>query len=509
MKRLMRPRVFFVILGVAVAFSFATVANTKNLAPLKNLFAERPLVHILGPSPAISPSTDPSLVDSLMLESCDVLKDNDTYYWYYHARSRDRKRWPGAYRICVATAPSPLGPWTKYDKNPVLDHGPKGAWDSGSVDGAVLMKQGAYNIKPGTEKYYMWYAAGGPTGRHIGLATADNPLGPWKKYEGNPIMKDFGYLGGVEKVNGKFYMFVQHPVDEHSDQGPFKVAFANRPEGPWRKYEGNPVLTPGDWDAWDDGGFSEAGVRYHEGVYHTVYGGTKNPKLESLGYAYSLDGLNWTKYPANPVVPLTRVPDGSGFAEVHINIEGSYIYVYHTLRTFTGKGTARGLSSYPPVKAEDFGDVGLTPHFLFNNFNVYDMHWKTEDLAIQVLTIDPHFKIPYQILAMDSLGPGEISRLQDSLPIGLEAASTLAIATEATYDSNAKAGVRLHVRGSDDGVNCDTADLYTFDIDLQPGKRVRKTLELKPSVKYAKVVVENLDRSRPVKSVKVTATVGN
>ena len=194
MKRLMRPRVFFVILGVAVAFSFATVANTKNLAPLKNLFAERPLVHILGPSPAISPSTDPSLVDSLMLESCDVLKDNDTYYWYYHARSRDRNRWPRAYRVCVATAPGPLGPWTKYDKNPILDHGPEGAWDRGSVDGVVLMKEGAYNIEPGTETYYMWYAAGGPTGRHIGLATADNPLGPWKKYEGNPILKDFGPL---------------------------------------------------------------------------------------------------------------------------------------------------------------------------------------------------------------------------------------------------------------------------------------------------------------------------
>ena len=345
------------------------------------------------------------------------------------------------------------------------------------------MKQGAYNIKPGTETYYMWYAGSGPTGRHIGLATADNPLGPWKKYEGNPIVKDFGYLGGVEKVNGKFLMFVQHPVDEHSDQGPFKVAFADRPEGPWTKFKGNPVLTPGDWDAWDDGGFSEAGIRYHEGVYHTVYGGTKNPKLESLGYAYSLDGFNWTKYPANPVVPLTRVPDGSGFAESHLLVEGSYIYVFHTMRYFTGKGTARGLKNVPD--------------------------WETEDLAVQVLTIDPHFKITYQVLAMDSLGPRESSRVQASLPIGLEAASTLAIATEATYDSNAKAGVRLHVRGCDDGVNCDTADLHTFDIDLQPGKTVRKTLELKPSVKYAKVVVENLDRSRPVKSVKVTATVGN
>lgn len=127
MKHLKSSRALLIIVGVLLVCSFASVESTKNLAPLKNIFAERPLVHILGPSPAISPSTDESLVDSLMLESCDVLKDADTYYWYYHARSKDQKRWPRGYRICVATAPTPLGPWKKYDKNPVLDHGPEGA----------------------------------------------------------------------------------------------------------------------------------------------------------------------------------------------------------------------------------------------------------------------------------------------------------------------------------------------------------------------------------------------
>jgi len=89
-------------------------------------------------------------------------------------------------------------------------------------------------------------------------------------------LEDFGYLGGVVKANGKFYMFVQHPVAV-TDQGPFRVATAERPEGPWTKFEGNPILTPGDWGAWDDGGYSEARVRYHEGVFHWFYGGTKTP----------------------------------------------------------------------------------------------------------------------------------------------------------------------------------------------------------------------------------------
>ncbi len=484
MKHVKNSEMLVIAIVALLLCSFATMASAKNVAPKKNIFAERPLTHILGPSPAIVPSAEKSAVDSFILESCDVLKDNDgKYYWYYHAQSHDKKRWPDGYRICVATATSPLGPWKKYKNNPVLDHGPEGSWDYESVDCVVLLKQGAYNISSDEATYYMFFDGdNGEGGRHIGFATADNPLGPWKKYEGNPIVKDFGYLSTVERIDGKFYMFAQHPVSVE-DQGPFKMATADRPEGPWKKYEGNPVLTPGDWGAWDDGGYSEARVRYHEGVYHCVYGGTKAPKIEALGYAYSFDGINWHKYQANPVVPLSRVPDGSGFAEVHCFVEGPYIYVFHTLRYYTGDGTARGLSSFPD--------------------------WKTEDLAVQVLTIEPNFKITFPILMMDSLGPGKSNRLAECLPIGLEAASTLAIATECTYADDAKAGLRLHVRASDDGVHCDTEDLYTFDIPLRAGQTVKKTVVMNAEMKFARVVVENLDKSEAAKSVNITATVGN
>ena len=472
-----------VSLCAALVCSLVRTAAAQNVAPSSNLFAERDLVHILGPSPAIVPSADESAVDSWLLESCDVIKNADTYYWYYHAMSKDKTRWPRAYRICVATAPNALGPWKKYQKNPILDHGPEGSWDSYSVDGAVLMKQGAYDIKSGTEQYYMWYAASGPTGRHIGLATASNPLGPWTRHASNPIVKNFGYLGGVVRVNGKFYMFVQYPVGK-TDQGPFRVATADKPEGPWEKYQGNPVMTPGDWGAWDDGGYSEAKVSYHEGVFHCFYGGTKTPKLESIGYAYSLDGFHWSKYRANPVVDLTRVPDASGLAEVHGYFEGRNVFLYHTLRYHTGKSTARGLRSFPRP-------------------------YETEDLGIQVLTIDPRFKLAMPVLSIDSLGPGQTNREQDCLPIGLESASNVALSIECTYEVDAKAGLSLHVRGSDDGVRYDTDDLYTFEIPFQAGRSIKKTVELSPKVRFMKVLVRNRDVTRPARSVSVKATVGN
>ena len=166
----------------------------------KNVFAEKGFIHIMGPCPAIV-TGEKGAWDEWVMESCDIFKDEHTYYWYYHARE-DRNANPKEYRIGVATAPTPLGPWTKYQGNPILDYGPPGSWDDESVDGACIMKEGAYNLGQENQTYYMWYSGRGHDGRHIGLATATSPLGPWKKYEGNPIVKDFGYLGNVVKVNG-------------------------------------------------------------------------------------------------------------------------------------------------------------------------------------------------------------------------------------------------------------------------------------------------------------------
>jgi len=117
----------------------------------KNVFAEKGFIHVMGPSPAIVPA-EKDAWDGWILECCDIFKDEDTYYWYYHARG-DRELYPKGYRVGVATAPTPLGPWTRYEGNPILDYGPAESWDSRSVDCVCVMKEGAYERATGTFNY--------------------------------------------------------------------------------------------------------------------------------------------------------------------------------------------------------------------------------------------------------------------------------------------------------------------------------------------------------------------
>jgi len=427
------------------------------------------LIHIPGPNPIIK-SGGPGDWDENCIEACNVVKDGHTYYFYYHGVPDDNEKWgPGSYRMGVATATHPLGPWRKYGQAPLLDVGPEGGWDSGFVACATVLKEQE-------NTYYMFYSglAGerqGTLPQSIGLATADSPLGPWKKHEKNPIIEDFGYVGGVMKVDGKYYMYSLWPIDFDSpDQGPFCLATADRPEGPWRRYENNPVLTAGPWGSWDDGGYSEAGVLYHEGVFHAFYGGTKWEKLESIGYAYSFDGRNFHKHPANPVAMRERCPGTSAFAEVHALFEPPLFYLYNTER--------------------------------------YIDDPETEHLGVQILATSTPFRIDMPVMMMDSLKAGARTGLGDCPPIGTENVTSLALTTGGSYCDTASGALRVKVFPSYDGINYDTEPVTCLDLAVHPGQHGRKTVEVDPVVRFAKLTLENLDERETIHDVRVIATLG-
>ena len=442
--------------------------GAMNPPPRNDLIEHGPFLQIPGPNPLITPG-DESAWDGAVVEAGNIFKDENTYYFYYHGASRNREKWPrGGYRIGVASAPHPLGPWTKHDANPIIDLGSEGSYKGLHVACAAVLKEEG-------DKYYLWFGGmkedTGEFGRwDIGLATASHPLGPWKEYEGNPVLEDFGFVGGVVQVDGKYMMYNVHPIGSESpDSGPIKLATAEKPEGPWKKYEGNPVIPGGEWGAWDDGGFSEAGMLYHDGVFHCFYSGVKWEKIESIGYAYSFDGYNFIKYSGNPVAARENDPDTSAFAETHAFYEPPFMYLFNTQRYYSRPG---------------------------------------EYLGVQILVNQRPFSLRMPVLNIESLEAGKTTALADSPPISLANASSLALTAECDYSGNAREPIRVHIRSSFDGLNYDTVDLYTFANAIEPGKTARKTVELEPKVQFIKVLVENPDPAQSVSDVKITATLG-
>ncbi len=467
----------FSVVLMAVTFTTPTHAEDR--------FADRPIrqkviessefYQIPGPNPILRPGPKGSWDDDA-IEAADALEDLGTYYLYYHAMGTlSTKQYE--YQLGVATATSPMGPFKKHGDNPILPIGPKGSWDEGATACAMVLKEG-------DKKYYMWYwamNADKPWGHEaVGLAFAEHPLGPWKKYEGNPIIDDFGYVGGAIKHDGKYLIYSAYPLSGpgyQGDYGPLAVAIADKPEGPYVKYNGNPILEKGNPGDWDDGGISEAEVLYHNGMFHMFYGGTRihGPRLEHIGYAYSFDGFEWFKYGKNPVASRHANPNTAAFAEIHAILELPFIYLYHTLR---------------PEKYE-----GKNP-------------MDVENIGVQVLLTQKPFSIDMPALYIEKLAAGATTELDDAPPICLSNITQLSMTAECTYGENAKKPIRIHVRTSYDGMNYDTADLYTLDNDLQPGRLARKTFELNSKVKFMKVMVENLDDSESVTEIKIIANLG-
>lgn len=110
-------------------------------------------------------------------------------------------------RIGLATADSLYGPWTRPDK-PLLEAGETGAWDDHCTTNPAF-------IKHPNGQYWLYYKSWNTSeyehstdpvirgNRKYGLAIAENLEGPYKKYEGNPVI-DFSAKGGNKQFEDAF-----------------------------------------------------------------------------------------------------------------------------------------------------------------------------------------------------------------------------------------------------------------------------------------------------------------
>ena len=87
-------------------------------------------------------------------------------------------------------------------------------------------------------------------------------------------------------------------------EGDGGFGYATSPDGiNWTKDSlNNPVMEPGSAGEWDEMEINNASVLIKDNIYHMWYSGVDFFDDNRIGYATSLDGINWTKDSLNPVL---------------------------------------------------------------------------------------------------------------------------------------------------------------------------------------------------------------
>jgi hypothetical protein len=91
--------------------------------------------------------------------------------------------------------------------------------------------------------------------------------------------------------------------DGHNLDNQVAVGLATSTDGmTWTKSIANPVLvgTPGEWDG--GSGEHSSDVIKEDGIYKMWYEGSADYGVRQTGYATSTNGIDWNKYPGNPVI---------------------------------------------------------------------------------------------------------------------------------------------------------------------------------------------------------------
>jgi hypothetical protein len=89
----------------------------------------------------------------------------------------------------------------------------------------------------------------------------------------------------------------------------------------WTQYGSGPVLDVGSAGSWDDGTVFQPCVVKDGDTLRMWYTGADNALTSgnsSIGYAWSIDGISWTRHSGNPVLPKST----SGWDNGHTSFGG-------------------------------------------------------------------------------------------------------------------------------------------------------------------------------------------
>jgi predicted GH43/DUF377 family glycosyl hydrolase len=160
-------------------------------------------------------------------------------------------------------------------------------------------------------QYKMWYSGLGTDSKfRIGYATSTDG-GTWTKYEGNPVL-DVGPNGSWDNESMRVNSVIRdNNIYKMWYTGALalgRLGYATSVDGiNWTKYAGNPVMDVGSAGSWDNEGIGLGSVISDTGIFKMWYTGVDSDFATSvgrLGYATSADGINWNRYAGNPVLDV-------------------------------------------------------------------------------------------------------------------------------------------------------------------------------------------------------------
>jgi predicted GH43/DUF377 family glycosyl hydrolase len=181
----------------------------------------------------------------------------------------------------------------KYSGNPVLNVGPEGSWDEKVVVEPCVIVDG--------DTYKMWYAGYDNSNYRIGYATSLDGINWTKADSVNPVL-DLGPEGSWDDESVNFpcvlydgNIYKMWYCGYHGIN--YRIGYATSLDGiNWTKADSvNPVLDVGSEGQWDDYWLTTPRVIFLENEYIMFYSGMIQNFHASIGCAKSPDGIVWTK----------------------------------------------------------------------------------------------------------------------------------------------------------------------------------------------------------------------
>ena len=181
-----------------------------------------------------------------------------SYRMYAHGYGGIGGVWADRAGVLFCTAENfPVGPWTDYPGNPILDVGSPGSWDSDLIRPEVIIP-------------------------------------PWVPAESYRSVSSDG---------------LWHMVYGAYDGTHFRGGHAISVDGlAWTKDALNPVWTPSNTGAWDGVGIHPVGQPFLiNGLHHILYQGLDSTGLWRIGVAGTLDFQTFVPSPLNPILMPVRI----------------------------------------------------------------------------------------------------------------------------------------------------------------------------------------------------------